>query len=60
MLVRLNGMIYVLDSQTDTGVAMTQWNEFIFVNDLYLKAYYRQLLYEDKAAIEESLLMFIQ
>lgn len=60
MIVRLNGMVYVLDSQTDTGVAITQWNEFIFVNDLYLKAYYRQLVYEDKAVIEESLLMFIQ
>ena len=60
MLVRLEEELYVLDSQTDTGVALTGWKEFLFVNDLYQKVFYRRLHYNRKASIEQTILQFIR
>ncbi|KAL4471153.1 hypothetical protein ABPG72_019095 [Tetrahymena utriculariae] len=59
LCVRMQEEIRIFDSTSDDGVSLTEWKEYIYINDLYEKVTVRKLQNVDRQYIEENLYTFI-
>ncbi|EAS05485.2 PH domain protein (macronuclear) [Tetrahymena thermophila SB210] len=59
LCVKMQDEIRIFDSTSDDGVSLTEWKEYIFINDLYEKVTVRKLQNVDRQYIEENLYTFI-
>ncbi|KAL4428958.1 hypothetical protein ABPG74_011154 [Tetrahymena malaccensis] len=59
LCVKMQDEIRIFDSTSDDGVSLTEWKEYIFINDLYEKVTVRKLMNVDRQYIEENLYTFI-